>query len=67
MRFREDKNARNGSSEKKQRKAKAMGEIHHMIYVMYDDNNLQSSEGHTSISQRHLSIDALENKKDKIE
>ena len=49
--FREDSNARNGSREKKQRKATTkMGERHHR-YVRYDDSGKQSSGGPASISQ----------------
>ena len=56
---REDNNARNGSREKKQRKAKTkMGEIHH-VYVWYDGSSKQSGGGQTSISQRHLGSDVL--------
>ena len=57
--FREDNNARNGSREKKQRKAKTkMGETHHR-HVRYDDSGKQSGGGLASISQRHLGSDVL--------
>ena len=43
--LREDDNARNGSREKKPRKAKTkMGERHH-IYVLYDGSSKQSGRG----------------------
>ena len=49
--FREDNNARNGSREKKQRKATTkMGE-RHQRYVQYDDSGKQSGGGPASISQ----------------
>ena len=52
--FREDNNARNGSREKKPRKAKTkMGERHH-IYVWYDGSSKRSGGGQASVSQRHL-------------
>ena len=51
--------ARNGSQEKKQRKAKTkMGERHH-IYVWYDGSSKQSGGGQAPISQRHLGRDVL--------
>ena len=44
-------NARNGSREKKPRKAETeMGERHH-IYVRYDDSGKQSGGGPATISQ----------------
>ena len=47
----EDNNARNGSREKEQRKAKpTMGEIHH-IYIWCDGSSKQSGGGQASISQ----------------
>ena len=49
--FREDNNARNGSREKKPRKAKTeMGERHHG-YVRYDDSGKQSGRGPETVSQ----------------
>ena len=55
----EDTNARNGSQEKKPRKAKTkMGERHHG-YVWNDDSSKQSGGGQASISQRHLGSDVL--------
>ena len=49
--FREDNNARNGSREKKPRKAKTeMGERHHG-YVRYDDSGKQRGRGPETISQ----------------
>ena len=55
--FREDNNARNGSREKKPRKAKTeMGERHHG-YVRYDDSGKQSGRGPETIL--HLGSDVL--------
>ena len=52
-------NARNGSREKKQRKATTkMGE-RHQRHVRYDDSGKQSGGGPASISQRHLGSDVL--------
>ena len=54
-----DINARNGSREKKQRKAKTeMGERHHR-YVWYDGSRKQSGGGQASILQRHLGSNVL--------
>ena len=52
-------NARNGSREKKQRKAtKKMGE-RNQRHVRYDDSGKQSGGVPASISQRHLGSDVL--------
>ena len=57
--FREDNDARNGSREKKPRKARTnMGEIHYR-YVWYDGSSKQSGGGQASISQRLLGSDVL--------
>ena len=57
--FRDDNNARNGSREKKQRKAKTkMGERHHR-YVWYDGSSKQSGGGQALISQINLGSDVL--------
>ena len=57
--FIEDNNARNGRREKKRKAETNMGEIHHIIYVWYDDSGKQSGGGQTTIPRIHLGSDVL--------
>ena len=71
MWFREDKNARNGSREKKLRKTKAMGQIHHILRLVRWQQQGEQRRTDIDFTNYTLSIDALErtcyeNKKDNI-
>ena len=57
--FREDNNARNGSREKKSRKAKTKMGVRHHRDVWYDGSSKQSGRGQPAIFQIHLGSDIL--------